>query len=1246
MRFRTLIARGLRFHWRAHLGVALGATVATAVLVGALAVGDSVRTTLRWGALARLGATEAALASGDRFFTVGLADNLAAGLDAAAAPVLQLRGTVARQDGAARAGGVQVLGVDDRFWAMAGARPPWPSHSADASAAVNRRLARQLGVGPGDEVLVRVAKPSSLPLDAPFAGETDPALAFRLKVAAVVPDDSLGRFSLQASQVAPCNLFVPAAWLDVQVDREGQANVLLVGPREGRAPAAASTHSPLTARADAALAQAWTIQDAELDLLPRPDRGALDLCTPRVFLDPAVAPAAAVEPGAMGILTYFVNELRAGDRATPYSMVSAVGPLARGEAQRRANGDPRLTPGASNGASRAPSTLSPRPSPLDVLPAGMADDECVINAWLAEDLAAKPGDSLDMTYYVMGPASRLETRSARFRIRAVVPLEGAAADRTLMPDFPGLADVENCRDWKPGAPVDLKKIRKKDEAYWNQYRGTPKAFITLAAGQKMWANRFGGLTAVRFPAAGGDSAESLGERLRSRLNPRDFGLYFLPVRERALAAAESATDFGGLFLGLSFFLVAAALVLTGLLFALQVEQRTEETGTLLALGLPQRQVRRLYLAEGAGVALLGAALGSAAGLLYTRVVLWGLATVWQGAVGAADIRFHAEPLSVAGGTAAGFLVALAAIRLAVRRQARAPARELLAAGAEAEWRPAGSARTGPLPGLLVAAAGGAAAGLILPLARSATGEQAAGVFFGVGALALVAGLGLCHALLARLARVPRHFDTLTQPTQGGTAGLSGRGVVRGTRPDKPAVPPPLGESPMTYPVRARRARLNLAGLALRNAARRRGRSLATVALLACGVFLVIAVDLFHLGPGGDATQRAGGTGGFALYGETSLPVVEDLNTAEGRRALALPVEKGTAPFSGLSEKGAVPFSAEEHAVPNAERGTVPFSQQREKGTAPLSASAPPTFRVMALRVHEGDDASCLNLNRPQQPRIVGVRPEELAARGAFSFAETLGGQAAQNPWLLLAPRPDDGAVPAIADQTTITWALKMKVGDTIDYTDERGRPFKVRLVAALANSILQGSLLVSEDSLVEKFPSGSGRRMFLIDAPPERAGEAAAVLSRQMSDVGMAVTSAADRLAAFGAVQNTYLAIFQALGGLGLVLGSIGLGIVVLRNVLERRGELAVLRAVGFPRRSLDRLVLREHWLLLALGLAVGTVAAAVAVLPALRSSGAEVPYVSLAATLAAVFASGLVWTWLAARLAMRGPLLGALRNE
>ena len=121
---------------------------------------------------------------------------------------------------------------------------------------------------------------------------------------------------------------------------------------------------------------------------------------------------------------------------------------------------------------------------------------------------------------------------------------------------------------------------------------------------------------------------------------------------------------------------------------------------------------------------------------------------------------------------------------------------------------------------------------------------------------------------------------------------------------------------------------------------------------------------------------------------------------------------------------------------------------------------------------------------------------------------------------------------------------------------------------------------------------------------------------------------------------------FEFLGGLGLLLGSVGLGVVVLRNVLERRGELALLLAVGFRARALKWLVVSEHGALLLAGLSVGVVAAGVAVLPSLLSPGAEVPYRSMALTLAAVCASGLLWTWLATLLALRGRIIEALRNN
>ena len=113
-----------------------------------------------------------------------------------------------------------------------------------------------------------------------------------------------------------------------------------------------------------------------------------------------------------------------------------------------------------------------------------------------------------------------------------------------------------------------------------------------------------------------------------------------------------------------------------------------------------------------------------------------------------------------------------------------------------------------------------------------------------------------------------------------------------------------------------------------------------------------------------------------------------------------------------------------------------------------------------------------------------------------------------------------------------------------------------------------------------------------------------------------------------------------------MALGCLGLGVVVMRNVMERRGELALLRAVGFRRRSLVWLLLLEHGMLVAWGLVCGTASAALAVTPALQAPGATMPVVSLPLTLAGIAVSGLGWTWLAAAWALRSPLLSALRNE
>ena len=112
------------------------------------------------------------------------------------------------------------------------------------------------------------------------------------------------------------------------------------------------------------------------------------------------------------------------------------------------------------------------------------------------------------------------------------------------------------------------------------------------------------------------------------------------------------------------------------------------------------------------------------------------------------------------------------------------------------------------------------------------------------------------------------------------------------------------------------------------------------------------------------------------------------------------------------------------------------------------------------------------------------------------------------------------------------------------------------------------------------------------------------------------------------------------------LLGSFGLGLVVLRNVLERRGELAMLQAVGFNKSALKRMVFYEHGGLVVGGLACGVIASLVAVSPALKSPGAEIPYFSLLFTIAAIAASGLIWIRVATAFALSGKMLEALRNE
>ena len=156
---------------------------------------------------------------------------------------------------------------------------------------------------------------------------------------------------------------------------------------------------------------------------------------------------------------------------------------------------------------------------------------------------------------------------------------------------------------------------------------------------RLWAadhERFGRVTSVRlYPPPGQAAAElepAFDAALRKQLDVAALGLRVEPVRARALAASAGATDFAGLFLGFSFFLIVSAAMLVALLFRLGVERRAAEIGLLLALGFAPRRIAGILLAQGALVAALGAGLGLWAGRGYALLMLAGLRTWWLDAV--------------------------------------------------------------------------------------------------------------------------------------------------------------------------------------------------------------------------------------------------------------------------------------------------------------------------------------------------------------------------------------------------------------------------------------------------------------------------------------------------------------------------------------------------------------------------------------------------------------------------------------
>ena len=1039
------------WHYRfAYLGVFLGSVLGAMVLLGALFAGSSVDESLKQIGQNRIGKTTYLITGGDRFFTEDLAKQLSDTSETETAPVLFAKG-VGSASGAS-VNNVQLVGVTDAFWTFAPKLTSIELDGDEAEVAVNQLLAERLSLKIGDTLILRFQKPGVVAGNAPVAGADNELESFRSTVKVIVDDASFGRFGLETTQVPQSSVFVPIQMLQRAFDFPGRANLVLI-------------HSDLNGEAiQTALNKAMKLADYQLSLDWLELAQVWEIKSDRVFIDSDIGHTLSSQLNEVHAVTsYLVNNTQLGELSTPYSIGTAVSPV-----------------------------------DFKFLPRDLRPTEVVLNSWIAEDLSASPGDEVELTYFQTGRSGLLVEQSSSFTVRSIVSMEGLAGDRSWMPNFPGISDAEVPSDWDAGLPLDLDRIRTKDDEYWEEHRGTPKLFLSLETGENIWATQWGNYTAIRVPVDR-SRREVLKTQILGLLNPEMNQLLVQDFKSRAEASVSSAVDFGGLFVGMSFFLILASLGLVAMLFQFCLLQRNRESALLGSIGVKGRSLLKWRLSEAVVILLTGSLFGLILATWYTRQILNFLEKIWANQTTTSTFVFHADSTTILIGILTFLILSLLFLWLSIRKQARRSLSIRLKANTE-EFDVLGTRSKKPW---FVAILGGIVG--IFSVIISGSLMPAQGAFYLAGFAFLIAGLAVFGIWLRREPNTIRHRELNTKYI----------------------------------------GRLNIAF--------RASRSLTLVGLIASAVFMVLSVASFRKQVGSDWLERSSGTGGFALMLETTS-------------ALNLPRDGATEGFEIFA-------SSRDHITQ-----VVPF----RKGT--------------------GDNVNCFNLNTSAQPQLVGVDTTALQKLDAFA-PRKLAADVEGEGWSKLRGLTPVEAIPAFVDETTLTWALKRKVGDIFTYEDEKGESFDVQIVGSIKDSLFQGYLIIDEGFLLKEFPTHEGYSMFLVNALP---GEDLEALRRkietQATDVGGTVELTRDILKSFHEIENTYIAIFNVLGSLGVVLGSLGLTIVVSRGIQERMGEFSVMSAIGIARNLLGRLIFIEFGQLVFWGLGIGLLASVISIMPNLQS--------------------------------------------
>jgi putative ABC transport system permease protein len=679
-----------------------------------------------------------------------------------------------------------VLGIDDAFTALQGLSFGAPK---GRDAFLSQALAQALGVSAGETVLVDVPKARALSSSLLFGDRSGSQATVRLKVTKVLGSDEGGEFTLRPSPDLPRTVFASLETLAGAVALNEAKAGASVSSRPALANRVLLSVSEPSAKEEAArtLGASFTLEDFGLRVSDQPLGTVIH--SSEATIAPALESAirASLTSPPQDALAYLATGIDLRETSIPYSVVMG---LSADELRARSG---------TNGAAPNPGAIW-------------------LSEWTARDLSAKVGDKVTLHFDLWREAGRLEPQTREMVIEGIVPDAKSSLDRSLVPTYPGISDAPSLGEWEPPFPIELARIRPKDEEYWKRHGPSPKAYLEIQAARAMFGDSGSRLTTLFVAnARAADVERDLLSRLRQ--GPPPYAAQDLA----SSSGASSALDFGAYFAGFSALLIMSALLVAAAFVRFLFETRSRELGVLRLCGWTAKDVRRLCTVE----ASLLSGLGSLLGLILAPLASIGLQQilrpVWARGISEPPALVTGPSLVVS--AILGFVLCAVALTLALRATLKREPLDLLLSR---EGQPS-SASARRRDFLLPSAAAIAFVAVVVAM-RSGALPDGPG-FFLLGGCVLTVGTGLMRAWAFR----------------GG-----------GSRAARDSV------------------QLGLRGLRFRPA-----RMLLVAVLLSSATFVVFAVSSFAKRDTSDRSAK-GPRGGFDLFIETSGPVFDDLATPEGR----------------------------------------------------------------------------------------------------------------------------------------------------------------------------------------------------------------------------------------------------------------------------------------------------------------------------------------------------------------------------